>query len=173
MLIYEKKHWTCAHGRALYTSIKKTPLPGIEPGSPAWQAGILTTILQRHLCYTITRTINIIGVKSERNKVNLQSCLAGSRCKGEASTLLGRPTKRWTRTPVGYCGQGAVAMRLVAALNSGRSGACRSSAVPPRLAPEYNEYGMIEQWTGWRIEALGSQHQQRSAWRWGTKHMAR
>lgn len=26
---------------------KKTPLPGIEPGSPAWQAGILTTILQR------------------------------------------------------------------------------------------------------------------------------
>ena len=33
------------------------PLPGIEPGSPAWQAGILTTILQRPdvhflwLCY--------------------------------------------------------------------------------------------------------------------------
>ena len=26
---------------------KPTPLPGIEPGSPAWQAGILTTILQR------------------------------------------------------------------------------------------------------------------------------
>ena len=25
----------------------KSPLPGIEPGSPAWQAGILTTILQR------------------------------------------------------------------------------------------------------------------------------
>ena len=26
---------------------RQTPLPGIEPGSPAWQAGILTTILQR------------------------------------------------------------------------------------------------------------------------------
>ena len=25
----------------------KSPLPGIEPGSPGWQAGILTTILQR------------------------------------------------------------------------------------------------------------------------------
>ncbi len=27
-----------------------SPLPGIEPGSPAWQAGILTTILQRLWC---------------------------------------------------------------------------------------------------------------------------
>jgi hypothetical protein len=27
----------------------QAPLPGIEPGSPAWQAGILTTILQRHV----------------------------------------------------------------------------------------------------------------------------
>jgi hypothetical protein len=29
------------------TSTMVSPLPGIEPGSPAWQAGILTTILQR------------------------------------------------------------------------------------------------------------------------------
>ena len=28
-------------------NFKFSPLPGIEPGSPAWQAGILTTILQR------------------------------------------------------------------------------------------------------------------------------
>ena len=29
--------------------IRKSPRPGIEPGSPAWQAGILTTILPRML----------------------------------------------------------------------------------------------------------------------------
>jgi hypothetical protein len=34
----------------------KTPLPGIEPGSPAWQAGILTTILQRQSCQQLDWT---------------------------------------------------------------------------------------------------------------------
>ncbi len=38
----EKKRLRKQKGKIL-----EAPLPGIEPGSPAWQAGILTTILQR------------------------------------------------------------------------------------------------------------------------------
>ena len=35
---------------------KRSPRPGIEPGSPAWQAGILTTILSRIGIDEYTRT---------------------------------------------------------------------------------------------------------------------
>ena len=39
---------------------KRTPRPGIEPGSPAWQAGILTTILTR-IVYPSNTTRNTIS----------------------------------------------------------------------------------------------------------------
>ena len=49
----------CAyHGSAKTTA----PLPGIEPGSPAWQAGILTTILQRpRMTEILTRFIRSVN----------------------------------------------------------------------------------------------------------------
>ena len=39
--------------------IKKAPRPGIEPGSPAWQAGILTTILTRICLSTLLTFIQL------------------------------------------------------------------------------------------------------------------
>ena len=36
------------------TKTKKAPRPGIEPGFPAWQAGILTTILPRNFLHVMT-----------------------------------------------------------------------------------------------------------------------
>lgn len=37
-----------AGNRTTVTRIKTKPSPGIKPGSPEGQAGILTTILQQH-----------------------------------------------------------------------------------------------------------------------------